>query len=52
MRGWVISTVGLDFYDLADEFFAMMNAHEVLAEELFGNLQGRAKVKTPGELLH
>lgn len=52
MRGWVISTVSLDFYDLADECDTAVNADEVFAEEVSGDLERGAKVKSPGELLH
>lgn len=52
MRGGIVFSVGFDFYDLANQCFATMDAYEVFTEKVFGDLEGGAKVKTPGELLH
>lgn len=52
MRGGIVFTVGFDFDDFANEYFAAMGAYEVFAEEVFGDLEGGANVKTPGKLLH
>lgn len=52
MRGRIVFTVRLDFNDFADKSLAAMDAYDVFAKKVFGNLEGGTKVKTPGKLLH